>query len=71
MLLEGYPVAGGGIECHQLEPRVHPQQRASARRDDDAEGDTYFPDYAEFANVVDEEAHPEHSPSFTYRTLTR
>lgn len=39
--------------------------------EDDAEGDAYFPDYAGFTLETEREAHPEHSPAFTYLTLER
>ena len=39
--------------------------------DDDAEGDAFFPDYTGFTRVVEEEDHPEHTPSFSYLTLDR
>lgn len=37
----------------------------------DAEGDTFFPDYAAFTKVIEREAHPEHEPPYEYVTLER
>lgn len=39
--------------------------------DDDAEGDTFFPEYDEFTRVVEEESHSESNPSYTFITLER
>lgn len=39
--------------------------------DDGAEGDTFFPPYGEFSEVIEREEHPEHSPPFTFLTLER
>lgn len=39
--------------------------------DDDAEGDTFFPPYDEFSEVIEREKHPEHSPPFTFLRLER
>lgn len=38
---------------------------------DDAPGDVYFPDYAEFTNVVERTEHLDHTPPYTYLTLER
>jgi len=39
--------------------------------DDDAPGDTFFPPYDEFTKVLEEEAHPEGVPPYTFTTLER
>lgn len=39
--------------------------------DDESEGDVYFPEYAEFSKIIENEKHPEHTPPFEYVTLEK
>lgn len=39
--------------------------------DDDSLGDTFFPDWSEFKNIVFEEHYPENNPPFSFVELTR
>lgn len=38
---------------------------------EDADADAFFPDYAEFKNILEREDHPEHTPPYSWITLGR
>jgi dihydrofolate reductase len=39
--------------------------------EEDTDADVFFPDYAEFKNVLEREDHPEHTPPYSWLTLER
>lgn len=62
-------VIGGERVYHAALPHAH--RLYLTQVDDDAEGDAFFPEHPEFTRVLEEELHPEHTPSFSYVTLER
>ena len=62
-------VIGGGELYTQSLP--HADRLYLTLVDSDVEGDSSFPDYAEFTEVLNEEPHPEHVPPYTFIALSR